>query len=494
MLTVRVNSPELGYLNVRDQPDGALVTTAPHGSTLNAAEPDTAARAKVGQEKQWLKVRLPDGREAYVAAWYLTLADAPAAGSGLPLWVYSPEVGSLNIRSGPSTNHAILTQALHKARVLALDAESDVRAKLGKQGEWIRVRLDNGTEGYGAANYLSPVSPPEPDRSLEPDEADKIAFTNSMSGSERQVATIWNRLGGLMKTLAAQLGIDPGMAVAVWLVESGGRAFGADGRMVIRFENHVFDKYWGKQAPQLFAQHFTYNSDQSWTGHQWRPSPSEGWRQFHNNQATEWEVFSFAATLDKAAAQSSISMGGPQIMGFNYKSLDYPSVGAMFDAFAAGEGHQVIGFFNFIRNNRGGQTLQKLQSSDFVGFATHYNGPGQAAHYGALIQQSYEAFHRLKAVSFAVSFAAEEVGPAPMTEVDNLRIILGMGAKSVARLKAEGVTTFTQIAALDAEQLRALIGPGANRLRWLESWPLQARLAAWGDWDALKALQAELKG
>jgi hypothetical protein len=47
---------------------------------------------------------------------------------------------------------------------------------------------------------------------------------------------------------------------------------------------------------------------------------------------------------------------------------------------------------------------------------------------------------------------------------------------------------------LDAEQLRALIGPGANRLRWLESWPLQARLAAWGDWDALKALQAELKG
>ncbi|MCP4544825.1 MAG: 50S ribosomal protein L21, partial [Chloroflexi bacterium] len=63
---------------------------------------------------------------------------------------------------------------------------------------------------------------------------------------------------------------------------------------------------------------------------------------------------------------------------------------------------------------------------------------------------------------------------------------------TAALLHAEGIQSFVQLAALDAEHLRNLV-PSARRPRWLETWPVQARLAAWGDWGGLQKLQAEIK-
>ena len=54
----------------------------------------------------------------------------------------------------------------------------------------------------------------------------------------------------------------------------------------------------------------------------------------HVNADGEWSVFEFARTFDDDAAKLSISMGLPQIMGFNYRSVGYESVDAMFDAFS----------------------------------------------------------------------------------------------------------------------------------------------------------------
>ena len=502
-IKVQIESPELGYLNVRSQPQGALVTTVAHGSTIVALEPEATVRAKVGQYGQWLHVRLDDGREAYTAAWYLkllpvtdTTVDSTVDSTAQPtveVWVYSPEVGYLNIRKAPSTRGALITQAQHNASVTSLEPKADTQAKLGQRGQWLHLRLDDGQEGYAAASYLSPVSPAPPDTSLEPPEEDKITITASLSTTERQVAQTWNRLGGRLQALAEQLGIDPGIAAAVWKVESGGAPFGPDGRMTIHFENQVFYDYWGKNRPDVFNQHFTFNSGKRWTGHQWRPSPGESWRACHQNQNGEWQTLNFACTLDDTAARSAISMGGPQIMGFNYKSLGYTSVQEMFNAFAGSEGNQVLGFFNFCRS-RGTKTIQMLQNSDFVGFAGIYNGSGQAQSYGRLIQQAYDAYRRLKTVSFGVSFAAPAGEPlVPMAEEDDLRRILGIGPKTAARLEAEGIHSFAQLAALNVKHLQNLLGSTVGRLRWLETWPAQARLAAWGDWGALKKFQAEIK-
>ena len=86
-LTVQVNSPEVGYLNVRRTPStsGALVVKAPNGTTLGALEADGVARGKVGQKNQWLWVRAPDGQIGYAAAWYLRLQDEAAVSFALPV-------------------------------------------------------------------------------------------------------------------------------------------------------------------------------------------------------------------------------------------------------------------------------------------------------------------------------------------------------------------------------------------------------------------------
>ena len=250
-LKLRINSPDLGYLNARAQPDinGALVTQVAHASIVTALDADATVRARVGQQGQWLYVNIDGKQQAYVAAWYVELLEEPShpgvavgapSPTGMQVWVYSPEVGYLNIRSAPSTRGTLIDQVQHNTSVQALDAEAEVRARLGQHGQWLNVRLPDGRVGYAAASYLSPVGPPAPDASLEPSEEEKINVTPGLSGVNRQVAQTWNRLGGQLQMLAEQLGIDPGVGVAVWAVESAGRPFGPDGRMTIRFENHIF--------------------------------------------------------------------------------------------------------------------------------------------------------------------------------------------------------------------------------------------------------------
>ena len=66
-LQVQVNSPDIGYLNVRDTPSvgGALVVQVSDGAMLDVIGPERADTAKglVGQQGQWLQVRTSDGKE-----------------------------------------------------------------------------------------------------------------------------------------------------------------------------------------------------------------------------------------------------------------------------------------------------------------------------------------------------------------------------------------------------------------------------------------------
>ena len=196
--------------------------------------------------------------------------------------------------------------------------------------------------------------------------------------------------------LSEELDIDPAVAVAVLTIESGGRGMGPDGRMIIRFENHIFYTYWGKSCPETFWQHFFFDSDRTWQGHLWRPSPDEDWREFHGNQDAEWQVLEFACSLDDTAAKQSISMGAPQIMGFNHGMLGRASVQQMFDEFSQDEGAQIRGFFDFVRaGSSDSPRVRALQQQDFYAFAQLYNGTGQAGEYEGLMRGVFDAFRRL---------------------------------------------------------------------------------------------------
>lgn len=88
-----------------------------------------------------------------------------------------------------------------------------------------------------------------------------------------------------------------------------------------------------------------------------------------------------------------------------------------------------------------------------------------------------------------------EVEEAPA--LDDLKRIEGIGPKIASVLQAAGITTFAQLADADVAHLEQVLEEEDPRLRRLAkpaSWPEQAALAAAGEWDALAALQGELKG
>jgi hypothetical protein len=301
---------------------------------------------------------------------------------------------NLNLRAGPSTAAAI-HETLKSGTRLAI---------LARQGEWLSVRVEGtGREGFVHGSYVRLPSPEIVSGFLAQDaevaavplapSARKQAPSGAGDAS-RTAARIWNAYGGLLSTLAARLGFEPETGVAVMAVESGGSAF-VEGRMVIRFENHVFFDRWGKAHRETFDRHFRFSATERWKGHEFRAAADQAWKSFHGRQAGEWEVLTFAEKLDRVAARESISMGLPQIMGFNAAGIGYAGVDAMFAAFgdpATGERAQVVGMFDFIKGARSTSPMvEALRSRDWAAFARRYNGPGQAEVYGGRLKSAYEA-------------------------------------------------------------------------------------------------------
>lgn len=353
----------------------------------------------------WLQIS-SDGAEGYLHRNFVTLD--PLEDWAISFATEIVRTGKarnfLNLRTGPGTN-------FDKIIVLAPETPLEI---LAEEGVWLKISAE-GVQGYVHGDYVvrdplptatTPPGSPAPapqlpvevrpgEENLTAPEGERLTAPADGDFTSRGVVKIWNRFGGLFKELATELRIDPGVAVAVFFIESGGEGFGSDGRLKIRFENHVFRTYWGKNNQARFDQHFRYASDKIWTGHEWRSSPDAPWQTFHGTQSKEWEVFTFARSLDEAAAKFSISMGGPQIMGFNYATTGFESVHQMFDAFGQGNRGQIMGFFNFVQGGiPNSQRLVALQTLDFEKFAGLYNGPGQAARYATLIQGAYDRFRQ----------------------------------------------------------------------------------------------------
>ncbi len=254
---------------------------------------------------------------------------------------------------------------------------------------------------------------------VEAADADRLAASSGAQGAA--VARAWNLYGGLVQTLSARMGIDPAVAIAVLCVESAGQGFGPDGRVVIRFENHIFHRYLvaarGASGETAFKRHFQVSGAQPWLGHAFRTAPNQPWTAFHGSQALEWRAYELARSLDEDAATRSISMGLPQVMGFNHALVGYATPRSLLVFMGADVRYQLLALFDFIAGARGeGRALAALRRGDFDGFATLYNGPGQARYYGELIASHVQAFRRLKpapASSSTVSSTSAKTQHAP---------------------------------------------------------------------------------
>lgn len=92
--------------------------------------------------------------------------------------------------------------------------------------------------------------------------------------------------------------------------------------------------------------------------------------------------------------------------------------------------------------------------------------------------------------------APAPVGPEPVAPVkpDDLKVIEGIGPKISGLLQAAGIATFRQLAEADPQRLQKILDDADLRLADPGTWKEQAKLAAEGKWDELRALQDSLKG
>ena len=115
---------------------------------------------------------------------------------------------------------------------------------------------------------------------------------------------------------------------------------------------------------------------------------------FPGDQAKEYQVMEFAAGLaNREEACLSISVGGPQIMGFNHDVCGYPSATALFDAFAADQRWHVLGFFDFGQSKN---LLDDIRKQRWTHFGAVYNGDG--AIYGPKIADAFANKAKLQAM------------------------------------------------------------------------------------------------
>lgn len=154
---------------------------------------------------------------------------------------------------------------------------------------------------------------------------------------------------------ALLLGVDTPTVQAVTVVESSGLGFLSDGRIVLRYEPHIFSKYTKGRFDQSHP-HLSFPA--------WKPG-------YPATIALSYKLFTEAAQLDGLAAGLSCSYGLFQIMGFNFSSCGCKTFKEFYTRMNASEAEQLNLFCTYI-DVMG--LDDELRRRDWAAFALAYNG------------------------------------------------------------------------------------------------------------------------
>jgi uncharacterized protein YgiM (DUF1202 family) len=335
--------------------------------------------------EDWFQIVYADKKTAYVSKKHIEIVRQEKSG------VITANV--LNIRKQPNSAGEIIGKL----------KKGDIVNVLKELNEWVRI-MYNGKEAYVSKQYISLSDVPlivdngnnseeyfykrKDLESYTLEALKQIQVTNSYH--EKIAANTWNNFGNLISKVSKELVIDVATALSVLCVESSGKGFGDDNKMIIRFENHVLDMFWGKNNVEKFEQHFKYDKSAKRKGHYFRASVNDEWEVCHTSQEMEWKVLNFAKTLDETNALKSISMGAPQVMGFNHKFIGYASPQEMFDKFNKDIRFHLLALFDFCKYKP--ERIRYLQVRDFYSFSVEYNGTSAPAEYEARLKKYYDIF------------------------------------------------------------------------------------------------------
>ncbi len=157
----------------------------------------------------------------------------------------------------------------------------------------------------------------------------------------------------LVRSIAAQFGYEYEVIQSFLNVETGGRGFNSDGKIMIQFE------------PVWFKRREPYAPSGNWSVNK------------VDVQSREWQAFNNAFSIDADSAMESTSIGIGQIMGGHWKRLGYNSVGAMWDDAKKGIDRQIWQVCQFIHTDA---NLEKsVKRRDWSNIAYVYNGSGYKA-------------------------------------------------------------------------------------------------------------------
>jgi len=127
-----VNSPGDGFLNLRTGPGSsfAIITQMDHGTTVNTLE----------ISGKWARVEHESGAVGWAFRKYMVPYQAGPA----KYYVFSPNDGFLNLRTGPGTNFGVISRMYNGSWVEILE----------RSGNWVRVYHEFGDEGWAYSKYL----------------------------------------------------------------------------------------------------------------------------------------------------------------------------------------------------------------------------------------------------------------------------------------------------------------------------------------------------
>ena len=148
------------------------------------------------------------------------------------------------------------------------------------------------------------------------------------------------------------------------------------------------------------------------------------------------------------------------------------------------------------------KVLADIAVHDIAGFGALAEAAGKALNLEVKKPESLPRFVRevpakREVVKTEAAKPAAKKAPAKKAaKGDDLKLVEGIGPKIAELLVAGGIDTFAKLADTDADKIKAILEEAGSNFASHDptTWPQQAKLAAEGKFDELKALQDELQG
>ncbi|MEF9957976.1 MAG: N-acetylmuramidase family protein [Acinetobacter sp.] len=179
---------------------------------------------------------------------------------------------------------------------------------------------------------------------------------------------------------AEELGIAPATLQAIHEVECRGSGFNPDNTPVILFERHVMRE-------RLIANKFFSVAEKMEIKRPDLCNKSSGAYGLYSAQHGRLAV---AAEYHREIALESCSWGIGQVMGYHWKSLNYPSLQAFINEMYKNEASQLEAMCRYIKVNN---LVNALKNNDWKAFALGYNGKAYAKNkYDIKLANAYKKF------------------------------------------------------------------------------------------------------